>query len=139
MTIKKYAFFILFVSLLLSLCSKSANTLEEQRKRAGIKPPAEQAGSNALITFLELGSVNCVPCRMMQPVMKEIDSIYAGKVKVVFVDVMTAEGKPAIKQYGIQAIPTQIFLDAQGNELARHTGFYPKDSIVALLTAKGIQ
>lgn len=139
MIIKKVLLFIVIFSLSLTLCSKSTNTLEEQRKRAGIKPPAEQVSSNALITFIELGSINCVPCRMMQPVMKEIDSIYAGKVKVVFIDVMTAEGKPAIKQYGIQAIPTQVFLDPQGKELARHTGFFPKDSIVALLESNGVK
>jgi thioredoxin 1 len=93
----------------------------------------------AQITFVELGSVNCIPCRMMQPVMKEIDSIYAGRVKVMFIDVLADQGRPFAGQYKIQAIPTQIFLDAQDNELARHTGFYPKDSIVALLAAKGLK
>lgn len=139
MNVKKTVLFVTFLSLILFLCSQNNKTLEEQRKSAGIKPGSEFASSSALVTFVELGSVNCIPCRMMQPVMKEIDSAYAGKVKVVFIDVLTEEGRPYLQQFGIKAIPTQVFLDSQGKELARHTGFFPKDSIVALLAGKGVK
>ncbi|HPK53691.1 MAG TPA: hypothetical protein PK114_04470, partial [Smithellaceae bacterium] len=27
--------------------------------------------SSAAVTFVEIGSVNCIPCRAMQPIMKE--------------------------------------------------------------------
>jgi thioredoxin 1 len=131
---------ILFFGLLvLASCNRSNDTLEEQRKRAGIKPIVEEAGSNTQVTFVELGSVNCIPCRMMKPVMKDIETAYAGKVKVVFFDVLTDQGRPYLQQFNIKAIPTQVFLDAQGKEFARHTGFYPKDSIVALLANKGMK
>ncbi len=40
------------------------------------------------VTFLEIGSVNCIPCRMMQPIMKEIAEEYKGIVKVEFYDLM---------------------------------------------------
>jgi thioredoxin 1 len=107
-------------------------------------PPKKSSAKNefitgAQVTFVELGSVNCIPCRMMQPVMKEIEAAYAGKVKVVFIDVMSETGRPYVQQFGLQAIPTQVFLDSQGKELARHTGFFPKDSIAALLATKGIK
>jgi thioredoxin 1 len=104
------------------------------------KPPAKNVPASVpQVTFYELGSVNCIPCRMMQPVMKEIETAYAGRVKVIFIDVWTDEGRPAMEQFGIRAIPTQVFQDAQGTEFARHTGFYPKDSIVALLANKGVK
>ncbi|KAF0121658.1 MAG: thioredoxin 1, partial [bacterium] len=57
------------------------------------------------ITFVELGSVGCIPCRMMQPVMERLENDFAGKVRVVFYDVWTREGKPYAKQYRIGAIP----------------------------------
>ena len=82
---------------------------------------------NPQVTFLELGSVRCIPCKMMQPIMEEIQKEYAGKVKVVFHDVWKDEGKPYAKQYGIAGIPTQIFLDKDGKEFFRHTGFLAKD------------
>jgi thiol-disulfide isomerase/thioredoxin len=30
------------------------------------------------VTFIELGSVNCIPCKQMQPVMKSIEEKYGG-------------------------------------------------------------
>ena len=90
------------------------------------------------VTFVELGSVNCVPCKMMQPVMDKIEKDYAGKVKVVFYDVWTDEGKPYARKYGIQAIPTQVFLDKQGKEFYRHMGFLPEENIVEVLQKQGV-
>ena len=52
-----------------------------------------------LVTFVELGSVRCIPCKMMQPIMKDIEKDYAGQVKVVFHDVWTPEGEPFAASY----------------------------------------
>lgn len=92
-----------------------------------------------LVTFVELGSVNCIPCKMMQPIMQEIATEYAGQVKVVFYDVWTSEGDPYGRKYGIRAIPTQIFLDDAGKEYYRHEGYFPKDELVKVLKMKGVR
>ena len=85
------------------------------------------------VTFVELGSVNCIPCKMMQPVMKDIETIYGNKVEVVFYDVWKQEHKAMASKYKIKAIPTQVFLDKDGKEFFRHEGFYPKDEMVKML------
>ncbi|HQK72015.1 MAG TPA: hypothetical protein PL101_12990, partial [Bacteroidales bacterium] len=36
------------------------------------------------VTFIELGSVRCIPCQQMQPIMKSIQEKYGDQVKVVF-------------------------------------------------------
>jgi len=91
------------------------------------------------VTFVELGSVGCIPCDKMQPIMKEIEEEYKGQVKVVFHDVKTAEGSPYIKEFGIRAIPTQVFLDKDGNEYFRHLGFFAKDELVEILKMQGVK
>ena len=101
------------------------------------KAPAVAPGPQ--VTFVELGSVNCMPCKMMQQVMKAIEDDYSGSVKVVFHDVSKSEGRPFAEKYGIQAIPTQIFLDNNGKEFFRHTGFYPKEEIVKVLEKQGVK
>jgi len=85
------------------------------------------------VTFIELGSVRCIPCKMMQPIMAEIETEYKGKVKVVFYDVWSKEGYPYGQKYGIRVIPTQIFLDQEGKEYFRHEGFFAKEEIVKIL------
>ena len=91
------------------------------------------------VTFIELGSVKCIPCKMMQPIMDEIAEEYKDQVKVVFYDVWTDKGKPYAKKYRVRGIPTQVFLDEKGKEFYRHVGFFPKDELVKILKLKGIK
>lgn len=88
------------------------------------------------ITFVELGSVNCIPCKQMQPVMKAIEEKYGDQVKVIFHDVWK-DPEPG-KKYDVKMIPTQVFLDADGNELFRHVGFFPEAEIDAFLQKQGL-
>jgi thioredoxin 1 len=91
------------------------------------------------VTFIELGSVNCIPCKMMKPVMEAIENKYGDQVKVVFYDVWTQEQKKYAQQYGIKLIPTQVFLDENGKEFHRHEGFYPEAEIDKILQGKGLK
>jgi thioredoxin 1 len=94
--------------------------------------------SNPKITFIELGSVNCIPCKKMQPVMKAIEEKYGAKVKIVFYDVWTEEQKPYAQKYGIRLIPTQVFLDEHGKEFFRHEGFFPEEEIHKIFKQRGV-
>jgi thioredoxin 1 len=94
--------------------------------------------NTAKVTFIELGSVNCIPCKQMQPVMKAIEAKYGGQVKVIFYDVWTNEQRPYAEKYGIKLIPTQVFLDENGKEFHRHEGFYPEAEIDKILQGKGL-
>jgi len=99
----------------------------------------QSTASNVLVTFVELGSVRCIPCKKMQPIMEEIKKEYPDQVKVVFYDVWTQEGQPYARQYKIRLIPTQVFLDKDGNEYFRHEGFFPKEELVKVLQQKGVK
>ncbi|MBM4159857.1 MAG: thioredoxin family protein [Ignavibacteria bacterium] len=81
---------------------------------ASVQEPSAQTKKSPdppkpLVTFIELGSVRCIPCRMMQPIMKSIEEKYSDQVKIVFHDVWTLQGPPYAVQYGIRLIPTQVF------------------------------
>jgi thioredoxin 1 len=92
----------------------------------------------AKVTFVELGSISCIPCKQMQPVMKAIEENYREQVKVIFYDVWKPEQKKYASQYGIKLIPTQIFLDSKGKEFYRHEGFLPESEIDKLLQKQGL-
>jgi len=103
------------------------------------EPDKSAEASDYKVTFVELGSVNCVPCKMMQPIMKEIEEEYKDEVKVVFHDVWTPAGKPYAQKYRIRLIPTQVFLDKNGKEYFRHEGYFPKKDLVKVLRQKGVK
>ena len=93
--------------------------------------------SKYMVTFLELGADRCIPCKKMQPIMKEIAAAFPDRIQVIFYDVWK-DSAPAEK-YGIQLIPTQVFLDQKGKEIARHVGLFPKEEILELLKKHGVQ
>jgi thioredoxin 1 len=92
-----------------------------------------------LVTFVEIGAAKCIPCKMMQPIMKAVAEEYKGQVKVLFHDVWTQQGKMDAEKYNIRVIPTQVFLDKDGNEYYRHEGYLPKEYVVKVLQSQGVK
>jgi len=88
------------------------------------------------ITMLELGSITCVPCKMMEPVLESIRENYESQIEVIFYDVKVEKEKAA--EWKIRMIPTQVFLDENGKEIHRHVGFYPEEQIDEFLLKQGL-
>lgn len=112
-----------------------------QNKAGGDKVPTqfmpEQLTGKGLPVMIDLGSDQCIPCKMMAPILEELKTEYAEKLTVHFLDVRKL---PALsKTYGIQLIPTQIFYDAAGKELFRHEGFYAKEDILTKWKELGVE
>jgi thioredoxin 1 len=95
--------------------------------------------SKPLVTFVELGSVNCIPCKAMQKVMKAVEEKYGSQLNIVFYDVWKEEQAHYAQDYNIRLIPTQVFLDANGKELMRHEGYFPEKDIDVFLQSKGLK
>lgn len=108
------------------------------------KPPesnTEEDFKNAIKSgkpfLVDFGANNCLPCRQMRPILKEIDKEYVGKVKVLIIDVYRYQN--LAREFKIQLIPTLIFFDTQGKEIFRHIGFMDKDKIVTKLKEIGME
>ena len=89
-----------------------------------------------MVTMLDLGAHKCVPCKMMAPVIKELQKEYKGRASVIFIDVW--ENPQEARRYGIRSIPTQIFYDRAGQEVTRHVGYLDKKSIEAMFANLGV-
>jgi len=123
--------------IMLLVVVSTASALAQNQKSP--KTPPVTMGRTPLVTFVELGSVRCIPCRQMQPVMKSIEKKYGDQIRVIFHDVWKADQAEQAKVYGIRLIPTQVFLDADGKEFSRHEGFYPEEEIDRLLQKRGLK
>ena len=88
------------------------------------------------VTFIELGSVRCIPCQKMQKVIKKVEEKYPTEVKTIFYDVWTPEGKKAAKDFDFDVIPTQIFLDENGKEYFKHEGYFPYEELEKIIKQK---
>ncbi len=72
----------------------------------------------------------CGPCKMIAPLVEEVAKEYAGKIKVVKVNV--DEAGDLAGQYGVMSIPTLIFFKG-GQEQERLTGLQSKKELVEKL------
>jgi thioredoxin 1 len=90
-----------------------------------------------MVTMVDLGAKKCIPCKMMAPILQELEEEYKDRAAIVFIDVW--ENPAAGSRFGIRVIPTQIFYDTEGREVKRHEGFLDKASIVAELQKLGVR
>ena len=89
-----------------------------------------------MVTMIDLGAKKCIPCKMMAPIMEKMERKYEGKAAVVFIDVW--EHREQAARFRIRAIPTQIFFDAEGKEIYRHSGFMSEKAIVNVMEQLGV-
>jgi thioredoxin 1 len=100
-------------------------------------PPARTGTEKPLPQLIDFGAGQCATCKMMDIVLTELSAEYAGRLSIRFVDVRENEDKG--KEYSIRMIPTQVFLDAEGNELFRHEGFISKEDILKKWAELGVE
>jgi thioredoxin 1 len=99
--------------------------------------PNTKQPSKSLPKLMDLGAHACIPCQKMAPILDELSKSYAGVFEVEFIDVWQAENKKKADFHQIRSIPTQIFFNAEGQELWRHEGFLSKEAILAKWTELG--
>lgn len=120
-----------FVSILAAVCFVSATWSAEPASG----PP--EAPVKGMVTMVDIGAKECVPCKMMAPIMEELEKEYKGRAAILFIDVW--KYRDQAQKYRIRAIPSQIFYDRDGKEVKRHEGFMDKKSIVAELQKLGVK
>lgn len=79
--------------------------------------------------LVDFSAVWCGPCKALEPAVKEVASEFAGKLKVVKVDIDVSPSVAA--RFGIRGVPTVIVVKG-GREVKRQVGLVPKPKLVAL-------
>jgi thioredoxin 1 len=78
--------------------------------------------------LVEFTAVWCGPCRMLDPLLKQLAQEWSGKVKVVKLDV--DDNPDLAMEFQVMGVPTLILFVA-GQPQQRLSGYQPKDRLVA--------
>ena len=78
--------------------------------------------------LVDFSAVWCQPCKMLDPVVKQLAGEWDGKVKVVKID--ADENPNLVMQYRVMGIPTLLFMK-DGEVKERVTGYLPKEKLNA--------
>ena len=122
----KFMMFVVMFLLSTSSCSNAGD----------IDSALNKAKAEGKLVMLELGSVGCIPCEQMKPVMQKLRETYTNKLEVIFIDVR--QDNKTGRRFGVHMIPTQVFLDNGGKEFHRHIGYYSYEEIAPVLKKAGI-
>lgn len=72
----------------------------------------------------------CTPCRMMAPLVDEVATAYAGRVRVAKIDIDTNPQAPS--RYHVRSIPT-LMLFRNGQPVATTVGVTSKSQLAAFI------
>lgn len=75
----------------------------------------------------------CGPCKMVAPILEDLSKEYEGKLMIYKVDTDMEQELSAV--FGIQSIPTLLFIDANGKP-AMQAGAYPKHVLKKVIDEK---
>jgi thioredoxin 1 len=86
--------------------------------------------TNSGLVLADFWAPWCGPCKMIAPVLEELDSEMGDTVKIVKVDV--DENQETAGKYGVMSIPTLVVLK-DGEVVDKVIGFQPKEALAELL------
>lgn len=85
----------------------------------------KQAAEKNLRIFIDVYTQWCGPCKMMAAEtfpLKEVGSYFNKNFVSLQLDAETPEGRVLAKKFGVNAYPTLVFLDPEGNILGKEAG-----------------
>lgn len=87
-----------------------------------------------LPVIVDVWSPTCPPCKQLEPVLVDIATRFADRVRVVEIGIGDAD--PAlVGKLGVRATPTLIVFD-RGRELGRETGYRPASWFEQMIEAE---
>jgi len=123
-------FTLSIVFLLLSSCgNKEKNDVSSERPDVSGQTETSFAlkSEKGLPMVVDFSASWCGPCHMLKPVFEEVEKKYAGRIDFMTIDI---DSFPDLaEKYGIQAVPTIVFINATGEEKDRSVGFVDKIEI----------
>ncbi len=115
--------------------SRNEAWIEVQRAPAADNP-LDRALSTGRPVVADFGRGECIPCKMMKPILERLAEEFTGEAEILIIDI---DEYPKLKRRcGVRFIPAQIFYDASGSEVYRHEGFMPEEDIREQLAKLGV-
>ena len=75
----------------------------------------------------------CLPCQIMKPWISQLRLEHSQALDVVVVNIDREKNQRLALHFGIESVPTQVFVSASGHVEARHMGAASKEEMQGTL------
>lgn len=127
---------IAIASLLLA-ATALVSTAQTEFRHIGFDEALKAAKQENKLVFIDFFTTWCGPCKMMSSKtfpQKEVGDFMNAKFIPLKLDA-EKEGEALARQYGVQAYPTYVVVDAEGKEVAKFSGYMEGDKFIEKVDA----
>ena len=118
---------------------QSANAAKDKSKSSSQANKNARSAAKKLPTLIKFGKGKCAACVSMKHEIAKNKSKYSKSLKIVSYNISTPKGKAKYTEYNCSGLPVLIFLNAEGKEIYRRTGFMSLKSIAEKFTKLGVK
>lgn len=82
------------------------------------------------LTLVDFGAVWCPPCKVLKPIVEELNAAYGDKLTVLMID--TDESPELASEFGVMSNPT-VILFRDGEPVEKLVGLRPKAAYESMI------
>jgi thioredoxin 1 len=88
--------------------------------------------SNNSVKLIDFWAAWCGPCKIMNPIIEELEKEYGDKITVEKYDVDDSANQEMVQKYQVMAMPS-YFIEKNGQVVQHYIGAQPKSTLKAAL------
>lgn len=111
-------------------CGNNNSGDKEIKERGAVEPKkieAKEIPTNGKPTLIDFSATWCGPCKLMKPVVEELEATYDDKINFVYIDV--DKNQELANKFEVTAVPTFVFLDKDGVRTKMFMGTVPPEDL----------
>lgn len=103
--------------------------------RQPVPPDIAVAATTGMPQMIKFSAPMCSDCQHMAEILHQVQPQYQDKVEFVEISVnqTSPQVKEQIKRYNVKLVPTMIFTNSKGQQIARVEGSIPKEELIKYL------
>lgn len=105
------------------------------KQPVGSESAVAAVSTSGMPKMIKFASPMCADCQKMAEIIDDIDDDYDDRVE--FIEIMVNNNSPSVREqirkYNVKLVPTMVFINSKGEQIAKVEGSIPKEQFIEYL------